>query len=364
MAERERSGAGLPSQRALAPDAPEGHDGSAAPERLDASAANGTSHRTDQTAALRARHISRRFVLERPAPWRPRPVLHALRDVSLDVPRGRTLGVVGESGCGKSTLARILVGLDSPSSGSVERVDVPAGPGGVQYVFQDPVAALNPRKTVGTILEAPMRHLLGLDAAQRRERIARLIRDVGLSEQWLERYPHEFSGGQAQRIGIARALAAEAGVVVLDEPVSALDVSIQAQVLALLRELQRERGLTYVFISHDLAVVESLCDTVAVMYFGSVVEYASADNLFRAPRHPYTRLLLDSVPVPGRRLAPPPAADAELPDPLAPPPGCSFAARCPRAQDRCRREAPALASCPGDARALVACFFPLTHADP
>ena len=296
-----------------------------------------------------------------------KPQLTAVRGVSLDVARGETLGIVGESGCGKSTLARMLVGLDRPTAGEIRLDSEDLTASGtkalarlVQYVFQDPVSSLNPRQTIRQILEAPMRHLLGLGRAERAARLAKLIDDVNLRPEFLERYPHEFSGGQAQRIGIARALAAEPDVVVLDEPVSALDVSVQAQVLNLLDRLKRERGLTYVFISHDLAVVESVATRVAGMYFGAVVETAPAREMFRAPLHPYTKLLIDSAPVPNRKRANRDGDSGELPDPYDPPPGCPFAARCPRAEADCRAAMPPLEVKDRSENHRAACFHPLT----
>lgn len=283
------------------------------------------------------------------------PALHALQDVSLEIAPGETLGIVGESGCGKSTLARLIVGLDLPTRGEIALRD----PVRAQYVFQDPVAALNPRKTIRRILEAPLKNLLGMTRAARETRVAELMAAVSLDSQFLERYPHELSGGQAQRIVIARALAAEAELVVLDEPVSALDVSMQAQVLNMLDELKHRFGLTYLFISHDLSVVESVSQRVAVMYFGRIVECGPVHALFARPRHPYTRLLLDSVPVVGRPLAVSEAPDGELPDPYHPPVGCPFHPRCPCSQPRCRQEHPPLESTTTDARHSVACHFPL-----
>ncbi|WAJ27323.1 oligopeptide/dipeptide ABC transporter ATP-binding protein [Antarcticirhabdus aurantiaca] len=312
------------------------------------------------SAVLQARALAKRFGGGRSLPFAPpRRAIHALRGVDLDLVASETLGIVGESGCGKSTLARLLAGLDSPSEGSVRAADGGDGRGGaVQYVFQDPAASLNPRLTVGRAIEAPLRHRLGLPAGERQRRLPELMDAVGLGPDALERYPHEFSGGQAQRIAIARALAAEPRTLVLDEPVSALDVSIQAQVLKLLRGLQDERGLAYVFITHDLSVVEAIADRIAVMYFGRVVEESPARAIFAAPRHPYTRLLLDSAPVPGRRLAGSRADAGELPDPANPPPGCAFASRCPRVQADCRERQPDLDAAGGGAH-RAACFHPL-----
>lgn len=280
------------------------------------------------------------------------PAVHAVQDVSLEVAQGETLGIVGESGCGKSTLARMLVGLDAPTSGTIRlgdldlvaegRRDPAALARSAQYVFQDPIASLNPRKTIRTILEAPLTHLTGLRGAARDARLGDLMGQVNLAPEFLDRYPHEFSGGQAQRIGIARALAPDPALVVLDEPVSALDVSVQAQVLNLLNDLKARLGLTYLFISHDLSVVETICDRVAVMYFGRVVEVGPVRDIFNRPRHPYTRLLLDSVPVPGRKPSVPEDANTELPDPYNPPPGCAFRARCPMAVARCATDRPVL----------------------
>ena len=232
--------------------------------------------------------------------------VQAVRGISLDLGRGETLGIVGESGSGKSTLARMLVGLERPTSGTMVIDTKPwaelAASGSrafgrtIQYVFQDPVASLNPRKTIGEILDVPLRLLCNYDSARRRARKRELVDAVQMPADTLERYPHEFSGGQAQRIAIARALAAEARILVLDEPVSALDVSVQAQVLLLLQDLRDALGLSYLFITHDLAVVESISDRVAVMYLGEVVETGPAAQLFAAPQHDYTRSLIASAP--------------------------------------------------------------------
>ena len=275
------------------------------------------------------------------------------------------------SGCGKSTLARMIVGLDTPTAGRIlldgrdlvaeARASRRALARKVQYVFQDPVASLNPRKTIRSILNAPLIHIRGLGRAERERRLDELMNAVNLAPEFLDRYPHEFSGGQAQRIGIARALAADPELIVLDEPVSALDVSVQAQVLNLLDDLKTRFDLTYVFISHDLSVVESVSDRVAVMYFGRLAEIGAARGLFAHPRHPYTHLLLSSAPAPGRRALAPEEANAELPDPYNPPPGCPFYARCPRGTDECRVAYPDLEAKFGDTGHRVACYHP--HGD-
>jgi ABC-type oligopeptide transport system ATPase subunit len=240
-----------------------------------------------------------------------KPTTRAVDGVSLSIERGTTVGVVGESGCGKSTLARMLTGLLAPTAGEIRLEGRPVhGLKGaerlafhrtVQLVFQDPLSSLNPRRTVRQILQGPLQALLGLGRKERAARVEELMQLVSLRPEFIDRYPHEFSGGQCQRIGIARALAALPRLLVLDEPVSALDVSVQAQVLKLLRDLQHRLGLTYVFISHDLAVVEALCDRVMVMHRGQVVEEAERAELFARPQHPYTRQLLSAVPVPGRQ---------------------------------------------------------------
>ncbi|SDH76833.1 ABC transporter ATP-binding protein [Alloyangia pacifica] len=315
--------------------------------------------------ALKLTDLSKSFAVGRRLFGGPVGHVHAVHPITLEVPQGETLGIVGESGCGKSTLARLLVGLIAPTTGSIE-IDGAALDNAnpaifgkrIQYVFQDPISSLNPRKTIRQIMESPLKRLHGMGKAERDRRISEIFASVNLREEFLERYPHEFSGGQAQRIGIARALAAQASILILDEPVSALDVSVQAQVLNLLADLKAEFGLTYLFISHDLAVVEAVSDRIAVLYFGSVVELGPAEEVFRAPRHPYTKLLADSAPVVGRPLKAPEQKGTELPDPLNPPPGCAFAARCPRASDRCRAEVPRLEAAGGTTQ--VACFHPLT----
>jgi oligopeptide transport system ATP-binding protein len=285
----------------------------------------------------------------------------AVDGVTFAVRRGTTLGLVGESGCGKSTLARTILRLIPATSGSVwfdgrdvfrlRPSELRAIRREMQIIFQDPVGSLNPRMNVGTIVgEALSVHGLARSRPERDDRVAELLARVGLSRDDLRRYPHEFSGGQRQRIGIARALALEPKLIVCDEPVSALDVSIQSQILNLLADLQQEFGLTYLFIAHDLAVVRNFCDEIAVMYLGKVVEQAPAAELFENPRHPYTRALIAAAPTPdprSRRERAPLAG--EPPDPASPPPGCAFHPRCPLAIDRCTRTVPPL-----EAPAMVA----------
>ena len=305
------------------------------------------------------------------APWlnrvlerKPRQLLHAVDGVSFSIRRGETLALVGESGCGKSTVARMLVGLYRPSSGAVRfdghDLSELSGPAGLalrrrlQMIFQDPYASLNPRWKVAQIIAEPIRvHRLIDGEAAIRARVEELLRHVGLAGADAEKFPHQFSGGQRQRISIARALASQPEFLVCDEPTSALDVSVQAQVLNLMRELQKQDGLTYLFISHNLAVVHHVSDRVGVMYLGRIVELASKKTLFATPRHPYTRMLLDAIPdigMTGRSRTP---VAGEVPNPLNPPPGCTFHPRCPHANERCRRERPELK--PTSEGALAAC---------
>ena len=316
------------------------------------------------SVALKLTDLSKVFPVGKRLFGPPKAQVRAVQPVTLSVEAGETLGIVGESGCGKSTLARMLVGLLPPSTGTIEIDGQPldnADPAlfgrKIQYVFQDPISSLNPRKTIRQIMEAPLRHLHGMGPSERAARITEIFAAVNLRPEFLGRYPHEFSGGQAQRIGIARALAADARILILDEPVSALDVSVQAQVLNLLADLKQKFGLTYLFISHDLAVVEAVSDRVAVLYFGSVVEVGPADQVFAKPRHPYTKLLSDSAPVVGRPLTAPEGRETELPDPLNPPKGCAFCARCPNAGPHCRDQVPRLTQ--QDDGVWTACFHPL-----
>jgi peptide/nickel transport system ATP-binding protein len=289
---------------------------------------------------LRLEAVSRDFDVSRP--WlnrvierEPRRILRAVDRVDLEVERGETLALVGESGCGKSTVARLIVGLYAPSEGRIEY----AGRR-MQMIFQDPYASLNPRWRVRDIVAEPI-VILGLqEKASIRKRVSELLVQVGLSADDGDKYPHEFSGGQRQRVSIARALAGEPDLLLCDEPTSALDVSVQAQILNLMTDLQRRLSLTYVFISHNLAVVSQVADRVGVMYLGRVVELGNAASLFAQPRHPYTRMLLDAVPDLQMSGKPRTPVAGEVPNPLEPPPGCVFHPRCPHANERCRVERP------------------------
>jgi peptide/nickel transport system ATP-binding protein len=294
------------------------------------------------------------------------PLIRAVDGVSFEVRRGETFAIVGESGCGKSTLARLLLRLIEPTAGTVhfDGADITAiGPEDMrrlrremQIIFQDPFSSLNPRMTVGALIAEPLAVHGLASGRERTERVADILRKVGLPPEHAERYPHEFSGGQRQRIGIARALATGPRLVIGDEPVSALDVSIRAQVINLLEDLKDELGLTLILVAHDLAVIRHTSDRIAVMYLGEIVELAERDALFETPRHPYTRSLIAAIPVPVPGVREERALlDGDPPSPAAPPPGCRFHTRCPHVQDVCKRERPVLrALAPGH---TVACHL-------
>ncbi len=296
----------------------------------------------------------------------------AVDGVSFDVLQGETLGIVGETGCGKSTTARLLCRLMDPTSGTItfqgesvfgqSRDQLKAMHRDMQMIFQDPYSSLNPRKTVGSIIADPfIIHDLHAGKGERKRRVQELMDRVGLNPEHYNRYPHEFSGGQRQRIGVARAIALEPKLLIADEPVSALDVSIQAQVLNLLRGLQRELGLTLIFIAHDLSVVRHMCDRVAVMYLGKIVELAPADELYTHPNHPYTGALMSAVPVadPGAGKRQRQLLTGDVPSPANPPTACRFHTRCPKAQDKCSQDEPHLEN-KGHGTATAACHYPLT----
>lgn len=313
------------------------------------------------------RNLTKHFPVKTGVWARPRPV-RAVEDVSFEVLPGETLGLVGESGCGKSTVGRLILRLEQPTSGSISfksRDFAQASRGEfktmrrkIQAVFQDPYSSLNPRMTTGQLIGEPL-HVYGLapNSAAARERVTTLLTEVGLRPEIAERYPHQLSGGQRQRVGIARALAIEPEFIVCDEAVSALDVSIQGQIVNLLETLQRKRGLSYLFIAHDLAVVRHISSRIVVMYLGRVMETADRDELCARPLHPYTKLLLDAAPIPdptAERLRAPRLIEGELPSPLSPPSGCVFHTRCPMASAECRNEVPVLREIkPGHAAACI-----------
>ncbi|MBN9306035.1 MAG: oligopeptide ABC transporter ATP-binding protein OppF [Devosia sp. 67-54] len=318
------------------------------------------------TELLRIENLSKTFSIAG-GMFKPRLKLKALQDISFSIQQGETLGIVGESGCGKSTLGRCILQLLRPDEGRVlwlgkdlmalDAESMRRKRRDLQIIFQDPQASLNPRMTVGEIVADPLKTLLPeLNAQQRRERVMKMMEAVGLQPEMINRYPHEFSGGQAQRIGIARALITEPKLIVCDEPVSALDVSIQAQILNLLSELKAQFGLTLIFISHNLSVVRHVSDRILVLYLGRMVELAPGDQLYDDPKHPYTKALLTAVPIADPKRARQRNIDAltgEIPSPINPPSGCTFRTRCRYAIGLCAEKRPPLESA-GDGR-LVAC---------
>jgi oligopeptide/dipeptide ABC transporter ATP-binding protein len=320
---------------------------------------------------LSVRNLVKSFPIKKGAFGRPAGFVRAVSDVSFDVMPGETLGLVGESGCGKSTTGRMILRLIDPTAGRVEfdGVDLTALDARamrkmrrkIQVIFQDPFSSLNPRMTVGAIVREGLTIHKIAEGAQADARVRQLLEEVGLRAEYVSRYPHEFSGGQRQRIGIARALAVEPSFIVCDEPVSALDVSVQAQVINLMQDLQRDRGLAYLFIAHDLSVVRHVSDRVAVMYLGKIVEVANGATLYETPKHPYTGALLSAVPIPDPDLAAKKRRiilEGDVPSPINPPSGCRFHPRCPRAQfPTCKELDPELEDFhPGQ---QAACHFPL-----
>jgi peptide/nickel transport system ATP-binding protein len=355
-----------------APLPPDGGDGTTVAQTPPAA----EKPTTDGTPLVEVRNLVKHFPITRGLIIQKQiGAVKAVDDVSFDVRKGETLGIVGETGCGKSTTARLLARLLIPTSGQVllDGEDIARLRGErlkalhrqVQMVFQDPYSSLNPRKRIGSIISDPfVIHGLYKEPGQRKKKVQDLMDRVGLNPEHYNRYPHEFSGGQRQRIGVARAIALEPRLLIADEPVSALDVSIQAQVLNLLRELQREMGLTLIFIAHDLSVVRHMCDRVAVMYLGKIVELAPNESLYGFPRHPYTGALLAAVPVPDptglsdrkRQLL-----TGDVPSPANPPTACRFHTRCPKVQPKCSEDEPLLED-KGNGT-IAACHYPLTEAE-
>ena len=333
------------------------------------------THPWDGEMLIQAEHVKKYFPIRKGLLQREVARVHAVDDVSLEVRTGETLGLVGESGCGKSTLARCIARLYDLTGGTItfegrdisrlSRRQLRPVRRELQMVFQDPYASLNPRKRVGTIISDPLRiHDYG-DRAKIKNRVRELLELVGLSPEHVNRYPHEFSGGQRQRIGVARAIALHPKLIIADEPVSALDVSIRAQVINLLDDLQDELALTYVFIAHDLGVVRHISDRIAVMYLGKIVEISPAEELYRRPVHPYTEALLSAVPLPDPDLSARReriVLQGDVPSPVAPPSGCRFHPRCRYATEICSREEPPLVL-HGSQGHLAACHHPLNFAD-
>ncbi len=330
------------------------HDG--AESGVTPGTANGaadSSPRHNRAPALEVRDLKKHFAVKKGLLQKTIGHVYAVDGVSFTIREGETLGLVGESGCGKSTVGRAILRLVEPTSGSIKiegteitglsKQELRPYRREMQIIFQDPFSSLDPRMSAGDIVGEPLKvHGIG-NSAERRERVAELFARVGLRQAQMDNFPHQFSGGQRQRIGIARALALNPKLIIGDEPVSALDVSIQAQVINLLMDLQQERGLGYLFISHNLAVVEHISHYIAVMYLGRIVEYADKRTLFTSPRHPYTEALLSAVPVPDPSIKRNKIVlDGDVPSPMKPPSGCHFHTRCPIAQERCKIESPAL----------------------
>ena len=362
----------------LAGGGPAGAGAGAAPDAAAALAPAGSGPGVNGAGGetlMEVRDLVKHFPITRGILFQHRVgAVQAVDGVNLAVRHGETLGIVGETGCGKSTTARLMMRLLDATSGEIlfDGQDITRLKGQalkavrreMQMIFQDPYSSLNPRKTIGSIVAEPFAiHGLLSEKGERKKAVQELLETVGLNPEHYNRYPHEFSGGQRQRIGVARALALKPRLLIADEPVSALDVSIQAQVLNLLRELQREFGLTLVFIAHDLSVIRHMCDRVAVMYLGRIVETGPGDALYSFPRHPYTGALLAAVPIadPGRHGSNRRLLTGDVPSPANPPSACRFHTRCPKAQERCSIEDPPLED--KGTGTLVACHFPLEHAE-
>ena len=320
-----------------------------------------------KTPLLEVKNIKKWFPAKKSPFSREKVYIKAVDGVSFTLNEGETLGVVGESGCGKSTMGRTVLRLIEPTEGQVlfegkdytalKDAELRKSRTDLQIIFQDPYASLDPRMTIGDIIAEPLDIQLKLPAKERMERVLKTMERVGLNTRYVNRYPHEFSGGQRQRIGIARAIVLEPKLMVCDEPVSALDVSIQAQVLNLLMDLQKEMGMAYIFISHDLSVIKHISDRVAVMYLGHVVEIAEKADLYNHPMHPYTVALLSAIPVPDRKHKKEKIVlEGDLPSPANPPSGCIFHTRCYKAKDICKTEAPELKDCENGH--CCACHFP------
>jgi oligopeptide/dipeptide ABC transporter ATP-binding protein len=323
---------------------------------------------TPTDVLLEVRNLKKYFEQRGGLLGRVQRYVRAVDDVSFDIAAGKTLGLVGESGCGKSTLGRAILHLQPPSSGEVrlngqsignlDRASLMKARRDMQIIFQDPFASLSPRRTVAQIVREPLDvHRIGT-APERRQRVEELLAIVGMRANALNRYPHEFSGGQRQRIGIARALALKPKFIVADEPVSALDVSVQSQVLNLIARLKDEHGISFLFISHDLAVIQHVSDEVAVMYLGKIVEQADSTAIYKNARHPYTQALLSAIPVPDpTRKSTRIVLEGDVPSPANPPSGCTFHTRCPVAVERCRTDVPALKQTVADTAHRVACHL-------